>query len=81
MAASDSALPEPGKPKILDEWISRADLGQELGLSVDTLARWETRRFGPACIRVGRRVIYRRESVQEWLREQEKKRPKPVGRK
>jgi hypothetical protein len=40
-------------------------------VSVDTLARWETRRIGPPCVRVGRKVIYRIEAVREWLVQQE----------
>ncbi|MBN9568193.1 MAG: helix-turn-helix domain-containing protein [Alphaproteobacteria bacterium] len=58
---------------LLDDWMSRADLAGELGLSEDTLSRWETRRIGPPCVRVGRRVLYRRGAVQEWLRSQEER--------
>ena len=56
---------------LLDGWINRAALAQELTLSVDTLQRWETRRVGPPCVRVGRKVLYRMEAVRDWLREQE----------
>lgn len=58
---------------LLDDWMSRDDLAAELSVSVDTLSRWETRRIGPPCVRVGRRVLYRRGAVQEWLRSQEKR--------
>ena len=47
--------------------------GGGLLLSEDTLSRWETRRIGPPCVRVGRRVLYRRGAVQEWLRSQEER--------
>ena len=30
-----------------------------------------TRRMGPPCVRVGRKVLYRMEAVRDWLREQE----------
>ncbi len=56
---------------LLTGWLDRADLARELTLSVDTLQRWETRRMGPPCVRVGRKVIYRMEAVRDWLREQE----------
>ena len=56
---------------LLVGWLDRADLARELTLSVDTLQRWETRRMGPPCVRVGRKVIYRMEAVRDWLREQE----------
>jgi len=64
-------LPDQHKPGVLDEWMTRSELATELGLSIDTLARWETRRNGPLCIRIGRVVLYRRTAVQEWLRQQE----------
>lgn len=60
-----------GQP-ILADWMTRAELAAELGVSTDTLARWETRRIGPPIVRVGRRVLYRREAVREWLRKQER---------
>ena len=56
---------------LLTGWLNRADLARELTLSVDTLQRWETRRVGPPCVRVGRKVLYRMEAVRDWLREQE----------
>jgi hypothetical protein len=59
---------------LLDDWMSRAGLAGELGISIDTLGRWETRRIGPPCIRLGRRVYYRKGAVRDWLREQEPKR-------
>lgn len=59
------------EPRLLNSWISRFDLAQELGLSVDTLGRWERRRKGPACVRAGRKVLYRLSAVQDWLQSQE----------
>ena len=56
---------------LLTGWLDRADLARELTLSVDTLQRWETRRMGPPCVRVGRKVLYRMEAVRDWLCEQE----------
>ena len=81
MAETEGPAPDTAKPGLLEDWISRAGLGQELGLSVDTLARWETRRIGPACVRIGRKVLYRRGAVQEWLRDQERRRVGSGGRK
>ena len=50
------SMPEPkDKPRtLLVGWISRLDLAVELGLSIDTLRRWEAQRTGPACVRAGR---------------------------
>jgi hypothetical protein len=52
---------------LLDGWLSRAQVAQEVGVSIDTLARWETRRIGPPCIRIGRKVFYRADAFREWL--------------
>jgi hypothetical protein len=70
LSAVDDAAPEVDTG-LLTGWLNRTDLARELTLSVDTLQRWETRRMGPPCVRVGRKVLYRMEAVRDWLREQE----------
>lgn len=60
---------------LLADWISRAQLARELGLTSDTLARWEARRQGPPCTRIGRKTFYRQASVQDWIRAQEQVHP------
>jgi predicted DNA-binding transcriptional regulator AlpA len=71
-------MPDPKeKPHtLMAGWISRLDLAMELGLSVETLRRWEVQREGPPCIRAGRKVFYRRAAVEEWLDEQEQAAPR-----
>jgi len=59
--------PSTGTAPLLDGWLSRAQVAQEVGVSIDTLARWETRRIGPPCIRIGRKVFYRADAFREWL--------------
>lgn len=81
MADKESPTQDTAKPGLLDDWMTRVELALELDLSVDTLARWETRRTGPTCIRIGRKVFYRRGAVQEWLCEQERPRGRSGGRK
>jgi len=61
------------QPPLLAGWISRADLAVELDVSVDTMARWETTRTGPKQIKVGRRVLYRRAAVLDWLKSLEER--------
>ena len=72
------SMPDPtDKPRtLLVGWISRLDLALELGLSVDTLRRWEAMRTGPPCVRAGRKVYYRRAAVEEWLEDQEQAAPR-----
>ena len=67
---TDPAAPEVDSG-LLTGWLNRTDLARDLTLSVDTLQRWETRRMGPPCVRVGRKVLYRIEAVRNCLREQE----------
>ena len=64
---------------LLSGWISRKDLASALCLTVDTLGRWEARRFGPPCVRAGRMVLFRRRVVQDWLGAQEMPRAKVAG--
>jgi hypothetical protein len=61
---------EPSRA-LLSGWISRADLAQELEVTEGTLRRWASERWGPPCIRAGRKVFYRRSAVVEWLEDQE----------
>ena len=60
---------------LLAGWISRDQLAQELMVTADTLSRWEARREGPPCMRVGRKVFYRRSSVEDWLLSREQSQP------
>lgn len=66
-----ATTPRSSKPSLLSGWISRLDLALELGVTVETLHRWEKLRFGPPCVRAGRKIYYRREAVQDWLMQQE----------
>jgi len=69
----DDNQPKPAGTPLLEGWISRTELAGELDVSVDTLARWETRRIGPSLAKVGRRVFYRRASVLKWLESRERR--------
>ena len=70
---------ETASAALLSGWISRKDLADALCVTVDTLGRWEARRFGPTCVRAGRMVLYRRRVVQDWLGAQEMPRAKVAG--
>ena len=67
---TDPAAPEVDSG-LLTGWLNRTDLARDLNLSVETLQHWETRRVGPPCVRVGRKVLCRMEAIRDWLREQE----------
>jgi hypothetical protein len=59
--------PPAGTHSLLDGWLTRDRVAEEIGVSVDTLQRWETRRIGPPCVRIGRKVLYRADAFREWL--------------
>jgi predicted DNA-binding transcriptional regulator AlpA len=67
--------PYDDAPDLLADWISREQLAHALGLTADTLSRWEARRQGPPCTRIGRKAFYRRTAIQEWIRAQEQAHP------
>ena len=79
---SETMACEPGAAplNLLADWISREELAEELMVKPDTLARWEARREGPPCMRIGRKVYYRQSSVREWLLSREQGQPVRKGR-
>jgi hypothetical protein len=62
----DNTTPGEAGP-LLGGWLTRAQVAEEISVSVDTLQRWETRRIGPPCVRIGRKVLYRADAFREWL--------------
>lgn len=54
-------------------FLTVADAAEYLGLSPHTLYVWRHRRQGPPSFRMGPRgrVMYRREALDSWIREQE----------
>jgi hypothetical protein len=57
---------------LLAEYMPPAQVAAELETCERTLARWHASRRGPPRILIGKRVMYRRAAVEEWLRKQEK---------
>jgi hypothetical protein len=60
--------------EILSEFFTKEELAAELRRNPRTLDRWEVLGMGPPRTRVGRKVLYRRASVQKWLVAQERSR-------
>jgi hypothetical protein len=56
---------------ILAEFLTQAEAAAELKVCERTLDRWRTLGEGPPITRLGRRILYRRSSLQAWLRGRE----------
>jgi predicted DNA-binding transcriptional regulator AlpA len=65
---------------ITDEYIEPGPLASELGVSGRTLHRWYTERNGPPRVQIGRKILYRRQAVREWLRSREEAQPRAKQR-
>jgi hypothetical protein len=56
---------------ILSDFLTKEALAAELGRNPRTLDRWDVLGIGPPRTFVGRKILYRRVSVQRWLSAQE----------
>ena len=56
---------------LLSEFLTKEELAAELRRNPRTLDRWAVLGMGPPRTRIGRKVLYRRTSVQKWLAAQE----------
>jgi hypothetical protein len=62
----------PEKPEsVLADLIPEVQLAKQLDVTRKTLRLWRRQRRGPVHTPVGRRIFYRRERVEEWLRSRE----------
>ena len=68
---------QPLPKLVLEGYLRREELAQQLRLSPRTIDRWEALRKGPPRISVGRTILYNIQSVQEWLLSNERQ-PSPV---
>ena len=57
---------------LLAQYITLTECAAELGIDKRTLERWHRLREAPPRTKLGKRVLYRRDAVAEWLRSREK---------
>lgn len=57
--------------EIFGNWITEADAAAEAGESLRTWQRRRQARTGPAFVKAGARVLYRRQAIIDWLQAQE----------
>ena len=53
---------------ILGEYMTKAELASQLQRSIRSVDRWSLTGDGPPFVRIGRKTLYRRAAVVEWLR-------------
>jgi predicted DNA-binding transcriptional regulator AlpA len=58
---------------IREGYLTRQELAVELGVSERAIGRWEREGKGPPRVLLGRRILYKRESVEKWLGSREAK--------
>jgi hypothetical protein len=56
----------------LADYFTLAELAVALDVAPRTIARWERLGEGPPRTEYGRRIVYRKQAVTEWLRAREK---------
>jgi len=57
------------------DYLAEKEFASLFDASLRTVRRWESLRLGPPRTIIGRKVFYRREAVQNWLRSKEQKYP------
>jgi len=74
-AANQNAVGAEGqtRPGVLADFMDTDELAADLDVTPLTLVRWRLQKTGPPVTRLGRRILYRRSSVQAWLAAQELK--------
>lgn len=64
-----------GAIALLEGYLSREDLADQLGKSIRTIDRWFMLREGPAVTMVGNRRLYHVNDVLAWLQSQRREMP------
>lgn len=55
----------------LAEYMSTAEVAGETGISASTLRYWRSTNQGPPSFSLGKKVVYRRTELGNWIAEQE----------
>jgi hypothetical protein len=60
----------PHTDQVLAGYMTAEELAAELDMAVITLALWRMRQKGPPYVTVGRKILYSRTTVKEWIASQ-----------
>jgi hypothetical protein len=66
-----STAAAPNSRAILDDYHNEVGAAAELHVAPITLAIWRMQKKGPPVTRIGRRVLYKKSSLREWVASQE----------
>lgn len=80
-AISSSSQESSSRQLLLDGYLRREELAQQLRVSPRTIDRWQTLRCGPPRVTIGRTILYNLESVRHWLRSNEQSATRSISRK
>lgn len=58
---------KPQQPAEIDGYLDEKTVAKMLGVTCSTLMRWRRERKGPPPTRFGFRLLYRHESLEQWL--------------
>ena len=58
---------------VLAGYMTPEELAAELDMAVITLTLWRMRQKGPPYVKVGRKILYSRTTVKEWIASQVRK--------
>jgi hypothetical protein len=66
----DSDDKTPDTDHVLAGYLTSEQLAAELDMAVITLALWRMRQKGPPYVKVGRKILYSRTTVKDWIASQ-----------
>jgi excisionase family DNA binding protein len=57
---------------LLADFMTQEEAAAELGIHVKTLQRWRVDNQGPPYTKLGRRILYQRSAVKQWIHTRER---------
>jgi hypothetical protein len=66
----DSDHETPDTDHVLAGYMTIEELAAELDMAMITLATWRMRQKGPPYVKVGRKILYSRTTVKDWIASQ-----------
>ena len=58
---------ETNTNSILADYLSEQEFADQIGRTLRTVRRWHAYRQGPPRTQIGKKILYKRDSVSKWL--------------